>query len=147
MGGELDAAIERYHAAATEFIRGNPEPQKAVFSRGDDVSLVNPLGRVGRGWAEVEEAMERGCAPFAQAFDGEVIGFERLAQHETPGLAYIVEIERYRASFGDTVATFELRVTSVLRPENGTWKVVHRHADSIPPQREHVVSRRSGAGV
>jgi hypothetical protein len=44
MGGELEAATERYHAAAAEFIKGNPEPQKAVFSRGEDVSLVNPLG-------------------------------------------------------------------------------------------------------
>jgi ketosteroid isomerase-like protein len=24
-----------------------------------------------------------------------------------------------------------LRVTSILRPEDGTWKVVHRHADPI----------------
>jgi ketosteroid isomerase-like protein len=139
MGGELEAAIERYHAAAAEFIKGNPEPQKAVFSRGEDVSLVNPLGLVGCGWVEVEAAMERGCAPFSKASDGEVLGFERLAQQVTAELAYVVEIERYRARFGATVgvASIDLRVTSVLRPENGTWKVVHRHADAIPQHDEH----------
>jgi hypothetical protein len=47
---ELDAAIERYHAAAFELVNGNPEPQKAVFSRSDDVTLVNPVGFVGPGW-------------------------------------------------------------------------------------------------
>jgi hypothetical protein len=26
---------------------------------------------------------------------------------------------------------FDLRVTLILRPEEGTWKVVHRHADSM----------------
>jgi hypothetical protein len=26
---------------------------------------------------------------------------------------------------------FDLRVTLSLRPEEGTWKVVHRHADSM----------------
>jgi ketosteroid isomerase-like protein len=97
------------------------------------------LGLVGRGWAEVEAAMERGCAPFSEASDGEALGFERLAQQVTAELAYIVEIERYRATFGATIGavSIDLRVTSVLRPENGTWKVVHRHADAIPQHDEH----------
>ncbi len=131
--GELDAAIERYHAAAGEFIRGNPEPQKAVFSRGDDVSLVNPAGVVARGWADAAQAIERASAQFADGSDGEVVGFERLAQQVTPELAYIMEIERFRvnACGCGELADMELRVTSILRPEDGIWKVVHRHADPI----------------
>ena len=40
----LDAAIERYHAAAFDLVNGNPEPQKTAFSDSDDVTLVNPVG-------------------------------------------------------------------------------------------------------
>jgi hypothetical protein len=53
---ELDAAIERYHAAVVELVNGNPEPQKAAFSHSDDVTLVNPLGFIGRGWADIERS-------------------------------------------------------------------------------------------
>jgi len=26
---------------------------------------------------------------------------------------------------------WDLRVTTILRPEDGEWKIVHRHADAI----------------
>ena len=45
----------------------------------------------------------------------------------------ILELEQAEAKIGgrEDVASFGLRVTSVFRPENGTWKLVHRHADPI----------------
>jgi ketosteroid isomerase-like protein len=41
--------------------------------------------------------------------------------------------ERYRAKVGgrEDLSPMALRVTSILKPEDGTWKVVHRHADPI----------------
>ena len=32
-----------------EFVKGNPEPAKELFSRKDDVTLANPLGPPARG--------------------------------------------------------------------------------------------------
>jgi ketosteroid isomerase-like protein len=51
----------------------------------------------------------------------------------TPELAYILEIERQEAKMGgnDDVTPFALRVTMIFRPEDGEWKLVHRHADPI----------------
>jgi ketosteroid isomerase-like protein len=49
-------------------------------------------------------------------------------------------VENYRAKVGgsDEFSPAGLRVTSIFRPEDGTWKVVHRHADPAigaqPPQ-------------
>jgi ketosteroid isomerase-like protein len=82
---------------------------------------------VAPGWPDVAATMERASAQFA---DGEV-GFERVAQGVTPELAYIIELEHWRARVGgsDDVSSGALRVTSILRPEDGTWKVVPRHAD------------------
>jgi len=50
-----------------------------------------------------------------------------------PELAYIIEVERYNARMRgrETVSPVALRVTSIFRPEDGTWKIVHRHADPI----------------
>jgi ketosteroid isomerase-like protein len=65
--------------------------------------------------------------------DGRATGFETIATYVTAELAYLVEIERFEAKVGgrNEMATGTPRVTSVLRPEQGAWKVVHRHADPI----------------
>jgi ketosteroid isomerase-like protein len=50
-----------------------------------------------------------------------------------PELAYVVRVERARAKVGgrEDIAPIDLRVTTIFRPKEGTWKVVHRHADPI----------------
>jgi ketosteroid isomerase-like protein len=65
--------------------------------------------------------------------DGESTGFENVAKHVTPELAYIVEVERYQAKVGgrEKFTPVAVRVTSIFGPEEGTWKVVHRHGDPI----------------
>ena len=131
---DLDEAIEQYHRAAGEFVKGNPEPYKMVFSHREDVSLGNPFGPFVRGWKQVAQTMDRAASLYR---DGEITGFENIATCVTPGLAYIVEVERIRAKVGgaEGLASLALRTTSVLRPEEGTWKVVHRHADPITTAR------------
>jgi ketosteroid isomerase-like protein len=90
-----------------------------------------------RGWEQVAATIDRAASNFR---DGEFTGFENVVKYVTPDLAYIVEIERTKAKVGgrEDVAPSALRVTMIFRPEEGTWKVVHRHADPIttpqPPE-------------
>jgi ketosteroid isomerase-like protein len=58
---------------------------------------------------------------------------KRTEIQQTTDLAYIVEVERFKAKLGgrEDVIPLAVRTTSILRPEDGTWKVVHRHADPI----------------
>jgi len=127
---DLDVVVEQYHLAAGEFVKGNPEPYKMMFSHREDVSLANPFGPVTHGWKQIAETMERAASLYR---DGEISGFENVAKYVTPDLAYIVEVERFKAKIAgrEEVAPVALRTTSILRPEDGTWKVVHRHADTI----------------
>jgi ketosteroid isomerase-like protein len=63
--------------------------------------------------------------------------FEEVSRYATPDLAYVVQVERHEgrlAGSGDKVA-ISLRVTMIFRPEDGTWKIVHRHADPITTPR------------
>jgi ketosteroid isomerase-like protein len=46
-----------------------------------------------------------------------------------------VERQEGKVGGGEEVASFALRVTMIFRPEGGTWKVVHRHADPITTPR------------
>ena len=122
---DLDQLIEQYHQALDEFMKGNPEPAKKLFSHRDDVTLANPFGPVAHGWAQVAEAMERAASHYR---DGEAAGFENVAKYVTPELAYLVEIEQLRAKVGgrENIAPLALRVTSILRPEESTWNRTRR---------------------
>ena len=41
---DLDEVVEQYHLAAGEFVKGNPEPARKLFSHREDVTLANPQG-------------------------------------------------------------------------------------------------------
>jgi ketosteroid isomerase-like protein len=131
---DFDRVIQQNHDALGEFVKGNPEPLKEMYSHREDVTLANPFGPARRGWKQVAETMERAASQYR---DGEVDDFELVAKYVTPDLAYIVEVERYRAKVGgsEDIAPVALRVTSILRPEEGVWKIVHRHADPITSAR------------
>jgi ketosteroid isomerase-like protein len=125
---DFDAVIEPYHEALRAIINGDPSGYKAMYSQGEDVTLANPFGGVARGRAQVEERLDRAAATFR---DGEIVGFETITKSVTSELAYLVEVERPKAKVAgsDELTPTDIRVTTVFRPEAGTWKVVHRHAD------------------
>ena len=127
---DLDQVIEQFDLALGEFMKGNPEPAKKLFSHQEYVTLANPFGPPAHGWEQVAATMERAASQFR---DGEIVGFEIIEKHVTPDFAYVVWVERARAKVGgrEDIAPITLRVTMILRPEDGTWKVVHRHADPI----------------
>jgi ketosteroid isomerase-like protein len=127
---DLDHVIEQYHLVAGEFIKGNAKPYKELFSHREEMSLANPFGPPVRGWNEAAQTMERAASRYR---DGEIVGFENVAKYVSSELAYIVEVERYQAKIGgrEDVTPVALRVTSIFRPEDGEWKIVHRHADPI----------------
>jgi ketosteroid isomerase-like protein len=73
----------------------------------------------------------------SQYSGGEIERFENIAKYVTPELAYIVEVERFRTKIArrEALSPVALRTTSIFRLEDGTWKIVHRHADSITTAR------------
>jgi len=69
----------------------------------------------------------------ARLQDGDVSRFEVLAQYEGGGMVVVHTLEDRRARIPgrSEVEPFQLRATSVLRRENGVWRIVLRHADPI----------------
>jgi ketosteroid isomerase-like protein len=137
---DLDEVLEQCHLALDELLRGSPEGYKRVFSHQDDVTLANPFGPPVHGWNEVAKTLERAASHYR---DGEATGFENIAKYITPELAYTVEMERMQAKVEgrEDITPITARVTTIFRPEEGTWKVVHRHADPIttPQSAESVI--------
>jgi ketosteroid isomerase-like protein len=131
---DLGQVIEANHRALDAFANGDPKPLQRLFSRRDDVTVANPFGPPARGWTQVAATMERAAVNYRE---GGATGFERVSEYASADLAYIVEVERFRAKVGggDEIVPFALRVTTIFRREDGAWKIVHRHADPITAPR------------
>lgn len=142
----LAEAIQRYHEAANAFSRGDPEPVKALYAHVDDVTLANPFGPAVRGWQRVSAALDFASSRFT---DGAVTSFVLLGEHVSDDLASILELENWHARVGERANSeeFELRVTSTFRLVDGSWKLVHRHADPVPRPDPYGPVRDSAAGA
>ena len=127
---EVDELIEQYHLAIDEFMKGNPEPVQKLFSHREDASLANPYGPPVRGWDKVAKNTEHAAS---LRRDGRATGFEIVAKNVTPELAYVVQIEHLESKVGEReeITPYSLRSTMIFRPDDGEWRVVHRHADPI----------------
>lgn len=131
---DVDELIERYQLGLGDFMKGDPEPVKELFSHREDVTLANPLGPPAHGWDEVAATIEHAASQFR---DGRLVGVEIVEKRVTHELAYTLWLEHAEGKIGgrEDVAPATLRVTMIYRPEEGGWKVVHRHADPITTPR------------
>jgi ketosteroid isomerase-like protein len=131
---EVQELIEKYKLATSEFLKGNPEPLKALFSHREDVTLANAFFPIARGWEEVCVTLDRSAERLR---DGEFLGSEIVAKYVTEELAYVVQLAHERAKVGasEVLSPIELRTTIILRAEGGTWKIVHLHGDPITTPR------------
>jgi ketosteroid isomerase-like protein len=126
--------LDEYHRAGVQLINGNPDVYKVLRSRRDDATLANPFGPRARGWKDVSLTLDRAAANYA---GGEAVKFENVSPvvgEDSPTSLRLRPIAR--ACVGPTnPSPVSVRVTTVFRREDATWKVVHRHADPITMQR------------
>lgn len=126
----FEEAIEASHRALDEIARGNLDAFMDLYTDREDATLGNPFGPPARGRDEIEQAGRRAAANYR---DGRAIEFENVATYVSGDLGYTFEIERFetKVAGADELTLVSLRVTSIFRREDGTWKLLHRHADPI----------------
>jgi ketosteroid isomerase-like protein len=126
--GFLREIMPRLREAETALHNGDVGPRMAMWSRKDPLTVLG-AAISGTGWAEIKPIFERVGSSFANctSYDIEVVAAEARGD-----LAYIVGFEHTTASInGAPPRAYTLRVTTIFRREDGTWKVVHRHADPV----------------
>jgi ketosteroid isomerase-like protein len=123
----LESVLPRLTQADTALVNGDAAPRIAIWSHEDPVTLFG-AARTDSGWTEIQQVFES----LASQFSNGTYEYEVVASGASGDLAYIAGIEHSAVSVGGAAPeAFELRVTTVLRRENGEWKVVHRHADPM----------------
>lgn len=142
----LASVLPRLTAAETALHNGDAAPRKVLWSREDPLTLFG-AAMMTTGWPEIEATFDWLESRFSDCTSYEI---EVIAAGASGDLAYLVAVEHTTASIGgDDPAPYSLRVTTIFRREAGAWKIVHRHADSLPDSassRDRIVALR-GADV
>lgn len=133
LDAELEAAIAQSHQALEAILNGDATAYQALFADRDDITLGNPFGPFGRGREEVSARL----ANAANKYQNGSATVERVASYGGEDIVVLVEIEHDRAQLAGRkdFSDFSVRVTSVYERINGSWKIVHRHADPITTAR------------
>jgi ketosteroid isomerase-like protein len=119
---------------------GDAAPRKALWSHRDPVTLFGAW-LSGRGWSDLEVAFDKLAATFAGS---ESMDYDVLAAGVSGDLGYVVAIERSAVVGADgQPRRYALRVTTILRREDGAWKVVHRHGDPFDDSARDLVGDRA----
>ena len=120
--------LSREQSAEAAMILGDPEPYKALWSRGEDVSLFGAFGPCKKGWHQVGKTVEWVASRYREG----VVTDEYEVVHEGADLAYTVGYEIDDVVLDGATTRQRLRVTQIYRREDGQWRLVHRHGDFAP---------------
>ncbi|HJR46383.1 MAG TPA: nuclear transport factor 2 family protein [Actinomycetota bacterium] len=125
----LRSVLPRLTDVDTALHNGDAQPRLALWSENDPVTLFGAaLSTSGR--EQIASLFEWLAGRFSNCASFE---YEVTAADARGDLGYIVGIEHTTASVGgEPPQASSLRVTTILRREEGEWRVVHRHADPVP---------------
>lgn len=125
----LASTMPRQVQAETAMHNGDAGPRTAMWSQKDPVTLFGAM--VSRsGWEDLSATFGWLASRFS---DCSAYDIELVAAGASGDLAYTVAYEYTTASVeGRPPVSYRLRVTHVYRREDGEWRVVHRHGDSLP---------------
>lgn len=106
---------------------GDAAPRRALWSRNEPVSVLGAW-RNARGQQEVDELFAFLGASFSHctAFELDLQAYDVVGD-----MAYTAGLEHTSASVDGEPRTYTLRATQVYRREQGAWRVVHRHGDTV----------------
>ena len=106
---------------------GDPAPRRALWSRREPVSVFGAW-RSAHGQTEIDALFTDLASSFSNCTS---YAFELQTYDVVGDMAYTIGLERSAVSVDGKARTYTLRVTQVYRREEGEWKVVHRHGDTL----------------
>lgn len=131
MDKEFSVFLEQFREGTQRFMNGDTSLWKKNVSQSAETMIMGAWGAYEKGWPEVSKRYDWAGARFVNS--DAVLNVEYLASEVSGDLAYTVAIERAMVKLAgkNAAAPMALRVTHVFRRENGTWKLMLRHADPL----------------
>ncbi len=131
---EVRQASDQYYAALNCVLNGDARPLMEIWSHSPDVTAMNPYGGREVGWERLRSVFEQ-VAQMCSGSQFTIRLSDRLLRVGSD-LAYETGIESGEGTIAGQPTSVEHRVTNIYRREAGGWKIVHRHTDINPAERE-----------
>jgi ketosteroid isomerase-like protein len=127
--------LKRREQAAQAYVEGDSEPVGKLAAGTGAATFFSPGGDFTEGAKAVAARYEKDAASFET---GSETHFEILHFDSSGDLAYWVGLQKadVRLKGKAEAVKFDLRVTEIFRRENGQWKMIHRHADSLKKEED-----------
>ncbi len=125
----VSQAVSQFYSSLNTLFTGDAQPMLQVWSHADDVTFLGPEGGFIVGWEDVKANWEKQAA---LKLGGQI---EPVDSHLTFGqdLAIYQCYEKGNNVTADgKIEEVSIRATSVLRKENGQWKVISHQTDLLP---------------
>lgn len=129
------ADLERFKAVVERrilemedaFVRGDVGPRLSMWSHRDPVTLFAGLGPSKRGWAQLEPMFRKVASSVRGGRD---LTYELVSADQDGDIGWAVGVARFTVSLdGGPARRMALRLTHLLRLEDGEWKIAHEHSD------------------
>jgi ketosteroid isomerase-like protein len=129
-GSSFDAFMKQREKIAEDYVNGDATSLKAIVTHAGPATFFSPRGDHLEGVEAVAGRYERDAASFHK---GGSTGLEVLQASASGDLAFWTGLQHAKARMGRNGEATEmtLRVTEVFRLEDGSFKLVHRHADPL----------------
>lgn len=127
--------MKRREQAANAYVNGDAEPITEISVEDLPATFFSPKGDFRVGAEEVSSTYKNDAVAFDK---GSESNFEILQMAASDEIAYWVGFQRASVKMHgkSEIVPFNLRITEIFRRENGDWKLVHRHADSLKIEAE-----------
>lgn len=127
---DFKAFLHQREAAAIAYINGDPGLVERIAAEDLPATFFGPRGGFTEGADQVAAKYSDDAKSFAAGGES---SFEILQLSASDRIAYWVGFQRATALMKgkNEPVSFNLRVTEVFRRENGEWRMVHRHADTL----------------
>jgi len=125
----VEAATAQFYAALNTLFTGDAGPMSDLWSHGDDVTYMGPIGGFQVGWDQV---LANWREQAALKLGGKVKPRDiRITLGRDLAVVHNYEIGENIAAKGKPEKV-SIRATSVFRKESGTWKMIGHHTDLLP---------------
>lgn len=138
---EVRKASDQFYSALSRMAGGETDSMEKVWLHNDSVTAMHPISGRETGWEAVKGSFN-GVAKLAL---GGKVELKNQLIRVLGNMAYEIGNEEGELKISGKKVKIDQRVTNVYQKEDGSWKMIHHHADISPEMVEIVSSLQPGA--